>query len=166
MEQEQIKKLRCGLISTPFVDALHMMPEIKQILLDAPRDETESYYVDAKVHMLMPGQYPCIPNWHYDFTPRDGDGNKMPECRDPSKKMFLWLSGAPLTLFEDGRVVTPRKWMEFTQFDAHRGVVSDAFQWRLFIRLAPESLIPFKCKGEQCLRRHTQVYLDASKFEW
>ena len=28
--------------------------------------------VDTRVHMLMPGQYPAIPGWHCDCTPRAG----------------------------------------------------------------------------------------------
>jgi hypothetical protein len=26
--------------------------------------------VDTRVHMLMPGWYPCIPGWHHDHVPR------------------------------------------------------------------------------------------------
>ena len=27
---------------------------------------------DSRVHMLMPGWYPCIPGWHHDDVPRNG----------------------------------------------------------------------------------------------
>lgn len=27
--------------------------------------------IDSRVHMLMPGWYPCIPGWHHDDVPRD-----------------------------------------------------------------------------------------------
>jgi hypothetical protein len=28
--------------------------------------------IDSRVHMLMPGWYPCIPGWHHDDVPRKG----------------------------------------------------------------------------------------------
>lgn len=34
--------------------------------------------IDSRVHMLMPGWYPCIPGWHHDDVPRtrlDGQPN-------------------------------------------------------------------------------------------
>jgi hypothetical protein len=37
--------------------------------------------VDSRVHMLMPGWYPCIPGWHHDDVPRtrsDGQPNYGP----------------------------------------------------------------------------------------
>ena len=38
--------------------------------------------VDTRVHMLMPGWYPCIPGWHHDDVPRtraDGQPNYGPD---------------------------------------------------------------------------------------
>lgn len=41
--------------------------------------------VDSRVHMLMPGWYPCIPGWHHDDVPRtrsDGQPNySSGQCR-------------------------------------------------------------------------------------
>ena len=41
--------------------------------------------IDSRVHMLMPGWYPCIPGWHHDDVPRtrsDGQPNYGPgQCR-------------------------------------------------------------------------------------
>lgn len=37
--------------------------------------------IDTRVHMLMPGWYPCIPGWHHDDVPRtraDGQPNYAP----------------------------------------------------------------------------------------
>lgn len=37
--------------------------------------------IDSRVHMLMPGWYPCIPGWHHDDVPRtrdDGQPNYGP----------------------------------------------------------------------------------------
>ncbi len=38
--------------------------------------------IDTRVHMLMPGWYPCIPGWHHDDVPRtrsDGQPNYLDE---------------------------------------------------------------------------------------
>lgn len=29
------------------------------------------WVIDSRVHMLMPGWYPCIPGWHHDDVPRE-----------------------------------------------------------------------------------------------
>ncbi len=29
----------------------------------------EDCLIDSRVHMLMPGMYPCIPGWHHDDVP-------------------------------------------------------------------------------------------------
>jgi len=164
--QDEIKAMHNGLISCPLNQVRDWMPEISPILNYAPLDDMETYYVDAKVHMLMPNQYPCIPNWHGDMIPRDSDGNLMPEKCDLDKKLFLWLSGAPLTEFKDGREIVAGQWTTFNQLDIPRGVKSEDFQWRLFIRIAPASLVTNKRSGRDCLRRHSQVYLDANNFTW
>ncbi len=44
-----------------------------------PEDWREAdLVIDSRVHMLMPGWYPCIPGWHHDDVPRtrsDGQPN-------------------------------------------------------------------------------------------
>lgn len=32
--------------------------------------EAADFIVDTRVHMLMPGWFPCIPGWHHDDVPR------------------------------------------------------------------------------------------------
>lgn len=49
--------------------------------------------IDSRVHMLMPGMYPCIPGWHHDDVPRSrGDG--QPNYEAPAYRaehcMALW----------------------------------------------------------------------------
>ena len=163
MKQEQIKQQHNGLINCPLGGAGILMPGIGPIISSCPLPHLD-YVVDAKVHMLMPGQYPCIPNWHGDFIPRDGDNNLLYEDIDDDNRMFLWLSGPPFTEFKDGRKIEPQKWIEFGQRDMHRGQISDEFQWRLFIRLAPAKLT-VRVKTNP-LRRHSQVYLDCNGFNW
>ena len=113
--------------------------------------------------MLMPNQYPCIPNWHYDNVPR------VNGVQDFSKvklyyPMYLWLSGPPFTEFRDGRKMEPATWVQFNQADEHRGTMSQDFQWRCFIRATHREILAPK-PGDS-LRRHSQVYLDAASFKW
>lgn len=47
--------------------------------------------VDSRVHMLMPGWYPCIPGWHHDDVPRTGP-NGQPnygEGQDRSEHIIM-----------------------------------------------------------------------------
>jgi hypothetical protein len=165
LKQAQIKKLHNGLIKCPISKVGKWMPEIFDIVEECVLPH-EDYFVDAKVHMLMPGQFPCIPNWHGDAIPRDADGQLLLDDCDDSQRLFLWLSGPPLTEFQDGRKIESGEWVEFGQRDIHRGVASDDFQWRLFLRLMPHALTVRPRIGESCLRRHSQVYLDSAGFQW
>lgn len=157
-----------GLFHCPLPTALCLVPEdLADVMLDAPLDRwIGDYVVDIKVHMLMPGQYPCIPNWHCDFIPRvDGEQCWDAVDLDDPPKMYLWIDGPPITEFRDGREVVPGEWVTFTQLDEHRGVASEEHCWRTFIRIAPVELLE-PAPPEKWLRRHTQVYLDAENFKW
>lgn len=45
--------------------------------------ENEGVIIDSRVHMLMPGWFPCIPGWHHDDVPRErSDG--QPNYHNPS----------------------------------------------------------------------------------
>ncbi len=165
ISQDQIKLMPPGLIKCPLMFAGIVMPELKGVFDSCPLPHDE-YYVDAKIHMLMLGQWPCIPNWHGDAIPRDADGNLLPEEADLTQKMFLWISGPPLTEFKDGRKIEPQTWVEFNQLDIHRGTISNDFQWRLFIRMMPKDLTVRPRDANNCIRRHTQVYLNAVDFIW
>ncbi len=162
-----------GVLLCSFERTIELMPEVAPILnelrlsgaLELPEDE---YVVDVKVHMLMPGQYPCIPDWHCDFIPRDSDLNKRPDLIS-GEKMYLWVSGEPTTEFRK----TPIKiktglydWVVFTQRDSHRGVKSNIHTWRCFIRVIPKKFIHSHTLNVGELRRHSQVYLDSNNFNW
>ena len=152
---------------------IELMPEVEPILeevrpmLQLP---TGDYLVDVKIHMLMPRQYPCIPNWHQDFMPRGNEGKRIPlKCSD--LKMYIWLSSEPLTEFKDkfsGEIYTypAQCWHTFTQKDVHRGAMSDSHVWRCFIRLIPKTFVHSTTINVGELRRHTQVYLDSNNFRW
>lgn len=163
--QQELKAMHNGLIKCPLRLAPGLMPEIVAVLDECPLP-CKDYVVDAKVHMLMPQQYPCIPNWHGDAIPRGDDGVPNIEACNDDLRLFLWLSGPPFTEFKDGRKIKACEWIEFKQRDIHRGTASESHQWRLFIRLMPTELVVRPRSGDDCLRRHSQVYLDASNFTW
>lgn len=164
----------CGVIQGTFGDVMMLMPDLSGIMATFP-DHPFNFTWDVKVHMLMPGQYPCIPNWHRDMVPRDENGNEDPSQMQLDKPMYLWLSNGPLTEFQDGvdtYLVEPKKWHKFTQNDFHRGHPAKEFTWRGLIRATHNDLKirdnkvnnPFN--NFNPLRRHCQVYLDANNFKW
>ena len=162
LREETIKKMHCGVFHAPKEATILLMPELEPIINLSP--VPNNYTWDVKVHMLMPGQFPCIPNWHYDFTPRDSEGEKEEWRRDRRHRMFMWVSGPPYTIFRDGPVGC-QKWKEFSQFDEHTGAPAEEHGWRVFIRAVPTDLCSV-APSSQWLRRHSQVYLDAARYEW
>ena len=137
------------------------MPDLKEVMATFP-DEPEKFTWDVKVHMLMPNQYPCIPNWHFDNVPRENGIQRFDKVK-PELPMYAWLSGPPLTQFKHG-FIEAKKWVRFNQLDEHRGTISGDFTWRCFIRATHKGiLLP---KPQDWLRRHCQVYLNADTYQW
>ncbi|MDO6389033.1 hypothetical protein Q4E40_02755 [Pontibacter sp. BT731] len=165
----------CGVHQATVDELEELMPDLKGLIATFP-ENVYDYIWDVKVHMLMPGQYPCIPNWHRDMVPRDETGKEDLSKVTPEYPMYLWLSSGPLTEFqlEDGHSykIRSQTWTKFTQLDLHRGLPSSDFTWRGLIRAthknlnisSPQVNNPFGRKS--ALRRHCQVYLDANNFSW
>lgn len=68
--------------------------------------------IDSRVHMLMPGWYPCIPGWHHDDVIRnreDGQPNYLQTEYRSEHIMALWNADICPTLFAPGdqRFVIP-----------------------------------------------------------
>jgi len=63
--------------------------------------------IDSRVHMLMPGWYPCIPGWHHDDVPRYGRFGQ-PNYENPEyySEHLLWVVNADIapTYFLSGEV--------------------------------------------------------------
>lgn len=154
-------KQHCGVHQAPFEKLLELMPVIEPVLADFP-DKHRDFTWDVKVHMLMSGQYPCIPNWHTDFVPRVGGVQRF-DLVTPEYPMYLWVSGGPLTQFKHG-FVQAQHWHRFTQLDEHRGLPASDFTWRGFIRATHVQIQKPKASG--WLRRHSQVYLNAETYQW
>lgn len=154
-------KQHCGLRSAPLAVVHELMPDVKSILDTFP-DDAARFVFDVKVHMLMPRQYPCIPNWHCDNVPRIGGVQRF-DLAQPHLPMYLWISGPPLTQFKNG-YVRARTWVRFNQLDEHRGTPASDFGWRGFIRATHVDL--GQKVATDYLRRHSQVYLDAEGYQW
>lgn len=154
-------KQHCGVHQAPIEVVRELMPDLIPVLNSFP-DNPEHFTWDVKVHMLMPRQYPCIPNWHTDNVPRE-NGIQQFDKVQPELPMYLWVSGAPLTQFKHGYVL-PKRWHRFTQLDEHRGTAAGEFGWRGFIRATHKGIQAPKASDH--LRRHCQVYLDAETYQW
>lgn len=154
-------KQHCGVHQAPYEEMIRLMPDLQEIMDHFP-DVHDNFTWDVKVHMLMPRQYPCVPNWHTDNVPRV-NGVQRFDLISPDRPMYMWISGAPLTQFKHG-YIRPQKWHRFNQLDEHRGTPASEFCWRGFIR-ATHKAIQSPKKGDY-QRRHCQVYLDAETYQW
>lgn len=154
-------KQHCGVHQAPIGALRELMPDLAEVLDTFP-DDPRDFTWDVKVHMLMPRQYPCIPNWHCDNVPRI-NGIQRFDRTEPSAPMYVWISGPPLTQFKHGYLL-PQRWHRFSQLDEHRGTAAGEFCWRGFIRATHHHIQEPKESGH--LRRHCQVYLDAETYQW
>lgn len=98
-----LSMMACGLHRATFGQAYALMPELKELFDSAPipEEHRSQYVVDVKIHMLMPNQWPCVPNWHCDNVRRDENGLLDYNSTIDSRRypMFIWLSGNPVTEF-------------------------------------------------------------------
>ncbi|MCO5735954.1 hypothetical protein [Stenotrophomonas maltophilia] len=193
LTQDVIQRMHNGLFRCPLSAAAGLMPELKALFDNAPVFNPDEWEVDVKVHMLMEGQYPCIPNWHCDNVPRGPDG-KVDYHRTGDEwtiPMLLWVSDGPTTEFLCERLeginrepegheglaalirernpatfqVVPQRWYSMNQRTPHRGTQAQRAGWRVFVRLTHRSIAPDR-PVLSFLRRHSQVYLDATHFSW
>lgn len=74
------------------------------------RGTTEPAFFDSRVHMLMPGWWPCIPGWHHDDVERsraDGQPNYWTASYRPTFDLGLAGSAVCSTDFVAGHFVLP-----------------------------------------------------------
>jgi len=181
----------CGLFRAPLHLAAGLMPEMAELIASVPVQDPSQYELDIKVHMLMPGQFPCIPNWHTDMVVRDESGLRFDLIDSDAEPMLLWISDGPETEFlarwmemperpgshqEIARFLQkdpclhkqslqPNVWTAMWQDTPHRGVQAKAHGWRVFARVTPKALAPRR-PVTSVIRRHAQVYIDAAEFGW
>lgn len=184
-----LQTLPCGLFRAPLDEAQNLLPELRALYNTAPVpfEDWAKWELDIKIHMLMPGQYPCIPNWHCDNVPRI-DGKLCYDKADPDVPMYIWISSGPETEFlqrphecftptDHGQLreligwmgtprfrLQPQTWYRFDQLSPHRGHAATENCWRIFARLTPREIAPGRPVISK-IRRHAQVYLP-SDFHW
>lgn len=187
--QSVLELLGCGLFRCPLPLAYELMPELSALYDSAPVKNPEHWELDLKIHMLMKDQYPCIPNWHCDNVPRDETGVcRYDRLTRSAPRMLLWVSDGPLTEFLKNPLVTmdtpqghndlagrlkgletqfiqPETWTSMDQRTPHRGTQAQSDGWRVFARLTHNSITPDR-PVRSYIRRHCQVYLDVTQFEW
>jgi len=66
-DAEFLQKLPCGLHRCPTEEVEEYLPEMLELVRSAPISNLDEWEVDIKIHMLMDGQYPCLPNFHCDY---------------------------------------------------------------------------------------------------
>lgn len=168
MSKVDWSKQHCGVHRADWYDLCKHMPEVAHMIVESFPEDVYDFTWDVKVHMLMPAQWPCIPNWHYDNVPRVNNVQDWGLVR-LDLPMYLYVSGEPLTEFRKDGIITridACTWKRFTQTDEHRGTRSEDFTWRGFIRATHKDILPANPRGDAVLRRHSQVYLDVSNFSW
>ena len=172
MKEHDWSKSHCGVMLCDIKRTIELMPEVEDILdsiVPHLQFEPEEYLVDVKVHMLMPNEYPCIPNWHMDFVPRDCNLKKLHK-EISGEHMYIYVSGAPYTEYKSYREkITSNgyNWTVINQKDVHRGIKSEIHTWRCFIRLIPKWFVHGHTTNVGQLRRHSQVYIDnPDNFRW
>ncbi len=184
--ESMLSVLPCGLISCPLPQAQQALPELAALYASAPVNDPAQWILDVKIHMLMPENYPCIPNWHCDFVPRV-NGRTNYAAADDKRLLWCWISGHPETEYAAAlpdevhiqdhadltplserfatKRIEPQRWYNFSRLAPHRGTIAERFCWRIFARLAHVSIAPPN-PTNSVIRRHAQVYLDAAKFSW
>lgn len=159
------KGQHCGVHRASWKQFKSSMSQVaNEVIKDFPENVLDFTW-DVKVHMLMPNQFPCIPNWHFDNIPRVNNAQDWDQVKT-HLPMYLWISGEPLTEFRKGGKISAGKWHRFTQRDEHRGTMAEDFTWRGFIRATHKEILPANPRGHNPLRRHSQVYLDSGNFSW
>lgn len=192
--QDTLQSLPCGLHRASLSEAYYLLPELSDLYDSAPIENPDDWEIDIKIHMLMKGQFPCIPNWHCDHVPRNSSNNlRYDKIDDRIAPMFVWISNGPqteflpedlnyfgtienhgylnslLTEYEKNGIMEPTKmkpqtWYQMAQNTPHRGTSSDQYQWRVFARLTHKSILPDRPVISK-IRRHAQVYLPHD-FHW
>lgn len=187
---ETLQQLPCGLFRAPADQVGFLMPEFTDLMETAPLDDLSEWELDLKIHMLMPKQYPALPNWHCDNVPRVNGKTNYQGIDDNAPRMLLWVSGGPHTEFlrDDWEVEEEVQghdevaglvngygfptmkapgncWISMDQRTPHRATRAEEFTWRVFARLTHRSIAPARPVLTH-MRRHCQVYVCPKTFSW
>lgn len=152
----------------------------------------DDWIIDSRVHMLMPGWYPCIPGWHHDDIPRSGLNGQPnydnPEYEATHRMLVIGKSAMPefinqqVELYKVENDVVYKAWnedlnrmeelstqrvasgevWEFGSNDFHRGMPSSEDCWRFFIRASRNTNRKFHNET----RKQVQVYMSELEAGW
>jgi len=120
----------------------------KEFLSRLPKElHNNDTIIDSRVHMLMPGWYPCIPGYHHDDVPRERH-DKQPEYYNPSYRskhaMVLFNGDICPTQFAIGEdEFSDPNQHEIVYREWHKEVVEKIEQKRLKVINAPSEQIIF-----------------------
>lgn len=137
---------------------------LRSLFSVVPKGVCADAIVDSRVHMLMPGFYPCIPGWHHDDVDRtrpDDQPNYLAERqRVRHMAMLVNAHNAP-TLFATGKVEMPEVPLGQGVYKAWHPVVEE--------HLAAGRLTPFSAPDRKwvCFDDHTfHRGTEATHFGW
>jgi hypothetical protein len=129
--------------------------------------------VDTRVHMLMPGWFPCIPGWHHDDVPRTRS-DKQPNYDTPEYQAehILFLANGEIcpTQFALGSISVPEVPLGETIYKKWHPLVVDAVEYGdLEFREAPSNrLIGFNWQtwhqGAPAKKGGWRYFFRASRF--
>ena len=199
LKEVNLSNQYCGLFRCPLEEAHKILPDLTDLFNDAndmllnQGHYPDQWEVDLKIHMLMKGQYPCIPNWHCDNVPRVNGDTQYTLIKEDTLPMYLWLSDSPTTEFlkhnynvkglipkghgelaeyvhKNSNAIETVKaptqtWISMDQSTPHRGTQAQDNGWRVFVRLTHKSIAPVRPVNNY-IRRHCQVYLNPETFSW
>lgn len=108
----------------------------KSFINNLPEEwQGDNLVFDSRVHMLMPGWYPCIPGWHHDDVPRSL-ANGQPNYENPEyfSEHILGIVNSQIcpTKFAIGEVFMPKiigdeivykKWNDIVESEIKEGVL-------------------------------------------
>lgn len=164
---------------------------ITKAFIDGYLLDKTGWIIDSRVHMLMPGWYPCIPGWHHDDIPRSATHGQPnydnPEYEAMHRMCVIGASAMPqflrdeITLDKVENDVVYKVWndeinskvrstytadsgdvLEFGPQDFHRGMPAEKDCWRFFIRASRNTQRHFHNE----IRKQVQVYMSELEAGW
>lgn len=144
---------------------------ITQEFIQTLPDGWQNCIIDSRVHMLMPGWFPCIPGWHHDDVPRsreDGQPNyKNPEYH--SEHIACVVGDSSLTAFINADVILDevplgkvvyREWHEQIEHQIMENNLTYSF-------IKPSELVRFDWqtfhRGSQATKSGWRLFIRASR---
>jgi hypothetical protein len=123
--------------------------------------------IDSRVHMLMPGWYPCIPGWHHDDvarTRKDGQPNytKMPY---KSKHCAAIIGDASVTEFMFGSISLDIPKLGKTIYKEWNNEINHRIWWQKNkIKSPPKNKFMVQSIEIQSIATNKLVYFDWQTF--